>query len=432
MSNLPLFILLLAGYVILTRIALRIRSDKVRLPLFAIFNIAFVALLSLQTRYHDWEPEPILSLGQGAVVRHLALIGFYVLIVAAGYFLMRALANKAGMLPWIAFSYPILVLILFKYFYFAWEPFVERLGWDDWVLAATIIGLSYMAFRLSFLVLEVRNEIVEMPSLSGYLGFAFFLPTMIVGPINPFSVHKRSLDSGSFDSGYIARSFLRVAVGSVKFLFLANLANQLSYAGIFLDQKPHGPIDLVVAAVFYYIFLYLNFSGICDIAIGIAGLLGIRVIENFDNPFLARNIKDFWNRWHISLSVWARDIIFSPLSKYLIRRFGIGYTNAALTVTTFVVFLVIGVWHGVGWRFALFGVIHAAGVIGNYYYTIFLKKRLGKEGFRKYNKSKLIHAIAVVTTFAYVTASFSVFANSYNQLGIIKNAITEGFFISGN
>lgn len=432
MSNLPAFILFLAGYVLLTRVALKIPSDKVRLPLFAISNIAFVALLSLQTRYHDWEPEPIISLGQKAVIRHLALVGMYVVAVTAGYVLLRALAKKSGVLPWIAFAYPLLILILFKYFYFAWEPLLDRLGWEDWVLTATVIGLSYMAFRLSSLVLEVRNEIVEMPSLSAYLGFAFFLPTLIVGPINPFSVHQRSLESGNFDSGYFSRSFLRIAVGAAKFLFLANLANQLSYAGIFLDQKPHGPIDLVVAAVFYYVFLYLNFSGICDLAIGIAGLLGIRVIENFDNPFLARNIKDFWNRWHISLSLWARDIIFSPLSKHLIRRFGIKYTNAALTVTTFVVFLVIGVWHGVGWRFALFGVIHAAGVIGNYYYTIFLKKKLGKEGFRRYNKSRLIHAIAVVMTFAYVTASFAVFANSYNQLGIIKNAITEGFFISGN
>ena len=101
--------------------------------------------------------------------------------------------------------------------------------------------------------------------------------------------------------------------------------------------------------VFYYLYLYCNFSGYCDMAIGAAGLIGIPVAENFNNPFAARNVKDFWNRWHITLSSYMRDVVFAPLSKNLVRAMGPAYANHAIALTITVVFLLVGVWHGVGW-----------------------------------------------------------------------------------
>jgi D-alanyl-lipoteichoic acid acyltransferase DltB (MBOAT superfamily) len=426
MSNVPVFIISLLVYVLCARFALSLSNPRLRAGHFAIVNIVGFVWLSLLANYSEWKDETILSLGYEVVVRHLSLIGFYVLAVAAGYFLMRAFAKREGWLPWLAFFYPITLLILFKYLRFSWNPLLDRLDWDDWIIAATIIGLSYMAFRLSYLVLEVRNGAVETPTLSEYLGFAFFLPTMVVGPINPYSTHQRSIEAISETSVPIGRCLLRILVGATKYLFLANLANQLSYSGIFLDGKPHALIDLGVAIVFYYLFLYLNFSGFCDMAIGVAGLLGIRVKENFDNPFAAKNVKEFWNRWHITLSEYTRDVIFTPLSKALIKNFSVRYTNLSIAFTILIVFLVIGIWHGVGWTFVMFGLIHAVGVIANHYYTVWMKRVLGRERYKSYNENRLINAGAMVVTFCYVAASFAVFANSYNMMGIIKNALRAG------
>lgn len=396
-----------------------------RSRLFAAGNIATFGWLSLLTNPDEWRDVTILSLGTEAVIRHVGLIGFYVLLIAFGFYLMRAFARRGGW-SWLAFFYPIAILILIKYLHPIWNPLLDRLEWENWVITATIIGLSYMAFRLSYLVLEVRNGTAEMPSLSEYLGFAFFLPTLVVGPINPFSIHQRSVQIAGETAVPVGRCLLRITVGATKYLFLANLANQLSYTGIFLDGKPHAMIDLVVAVIFYYLFLYCNFSGFCDMAIGVAGLIGVRVKENFNNPFAARNIKEFWNRWHITLSEYTRDVIFAPVSKFLIKNLGVKYTNSSIAASILIVFLIIGIWHGVGWQFVVFGLLHAVGVIANHYYTIRLKRTLGREGYKKYNENPLVNAVALVVTFGYVAASFVVFANDRNMLGLIKNALRAG------
>ncbi len=160
-------------------------------------------------------------------------------------------------------------------------------------------------------------------------------------------------------------------------------------------------------------------------AIGSAGLIGIHVKENFDNPLAARNVKDFWNRWHITLSQYMRDVVFVPLSKYLVRSFGPQNANHAIALAILVVFLSVGVWHGVGWQYAVFGAIHAGGVIANHYYTIWLKKRLGKAGFKAYNENRLITAIACGATFIYITVAFFFFANDFPTMKNIFNAISQ-------
>jgi D-alanyl-lipoteichoic acid acyltransferase DltB (MBOAT superfamily) len=168
--------------------------------------------------------------------------------------------------------------------------------------------------------------------------------------------------------------------------------------------------------LFYYLYLYCNFSGFCDMAIGAAALIGIPVPENFDNPFAARNVKDFWNRWHITLSTWMRDVVFSPLSKFFVGKFGIKLADHAIALTITIVFLLVGIWHGVGWHFAAFGAAHALGVVANHYYTIFLKKKLGRDGFKAYNENRWIRAIAVALTFCYCAASLFLFANTFPEM----------------
>jgi D-alanyl-lipoteichoic acid acyltransferase DltB (MBOAT superfamily) len=364
--------------------------------------------------------------------------GIYLALIVGFYFAVLLFADKRGGWPWLAFCAPIAALILFRYV--PGEAFValgHAFG-KTWRGVPQMIGISYLAFRCSRLVLEVRNGAVPKPNFLEYVNFAFFLPTMPVGPINTYQNFRRGFavqapslvgtgeggrrpDEGGQGKNLpyevpVGRAALRILVGAVKYQFLAGLCNQLTYSGLLLDDHPHHWVDLPVAMLFYYLYLYLNFSGFCDMAIGAAGLMGIAVPENFDNPFAARNVKDFWNRWHITLSVWMRDVVFSPLSKFLVGKMGIQLADHAIALTITIVFLLVGIWHGCGWNFAAYGAVHALGVVANHYYTIFLKKKLGRERFKAYNDNQWIRAIAVVLTFCYCGASLIFFANTFPQI----------------
>jgi len=145
-------------------------------------------------------------------------------------------------------------------------------------------------------------------------------------------------------------------------------------------------------------------------------LIGIPVIENFNDPFAARNMREFWNRWHISLSQYMRDVCFSPLSKYFARLFGPANVNHAIALTIMVVFLLIGIWHGTGWNYIVFGLLNGVGVIATHYHTIGLKKWLGREGFKAYNANPWIRAAAVAITFCYFAFTLFFFANTPGQM----------------
>jgi D-alanyl-lipoteichoic acid acyltransferase DltB (MBOAT superfamily) len=238
---------------------------------------------------------------------------------------------------------------------------------------------------------------------------------MPVGPINSYGNFRRGFDAVPLDFR-VGSCVMRILVGFVKFEFLSGIFNQLTYSGLLLDDHPHHWIDLPVAILFFYLYLYCNFSGFCDMAIGAAGLVGIPVPENFDNPFAARNVKDFWNRWHITLSQYMRDVVFGPLSKFFGHLLGHKNVDHAIASTIVVVFLLIGIWHGAGWNFVAYGAVHALGVVANLYYTIGLKKWLGREGFKAYNSNPWIHAVAVVLTFCYCATSLILFANTFPEI----------------
>ena len=392
---------LLAGllaYVLAGRFVLRQLTGAVRELLFAILNVAGVFFF----------------LFYGGKEHFVLRFGLYLALIVGLYLVLWLFAEKRGGWPWLAFCAPIAALIVVRYVPGEWYVALGHALGKTWRGVPQMIGISYLAFRCSRLVLEVRNGVVKKPNFLEYLNFAFFLPTMPVGPINTYANFRRG-----FSEKYevpVGRAALRILVGAVKYQFLANLCNQLTYSGLLLDDHPHHWMDLPVAMFFYYLYLYLNFSGFCDMAIGAAGLMGIPVPENFDNPLLARNMKEFWNRWHITLSGWMRDMVFSPLSKFLVGKFGIRLADHAIALTILATFLLIGIWHGVGWNYALFGLAQALGVATVHYYTIFLKKKLGREGFKAYNENRWIHGAGVVITFCYYAATLFLFANTFAEM----------------
>jgi D-alanyl-lipoteichoic acid acyltransferase DltB (MBOAT superfamily) len=358
----------------------------------------------------------------------------YLALVTGFYLMLGLFATKRGAWPWLAFFTPIAALIVVRYVPASAYIALGRALGANYLGVPKMIGLSYLTFRCSRLILEIRNGLVRKPNFLEYLNFAFFLPTMPVGPINTYANFRRGFSSptGMGEDGQgpgegrqgstipydipAGRAALRVLVGAVKYQFLASLCSRLNYASLLLDDHPHYWMDLPVAMLFYYLFLYLNFSGFCDMAIGASALIGIPVPENFENPLAARNMKEFWNRWHITLSGWMRDLVFSPLSKFLVGRLGLQLANHAIALAILVTFLLIGIWHGVGWNYAAFGLAQAIGVAAVHYYTLFLKKRLGREGFKTYNENRWIKAVAITITFGYYAMTLFLFANTFAEM----------------
>jgi len=388
----------LLAYVLAGRVVMRRGTGVVRETALAALNIAGVFIF----------------LFYGGKEHFVLRFGVYLALIVGLYLTVLLFADKRGRWPWLAFFAPIAALIVVRYVPGEWYVALGHALGKTWRGVPQMIGISYLAFRCSRLVLEIRNGVVQKPNFLEYVNFAFFLPTMPVGPINTYANFRRG-----FVERYevpVGRAALRILVGAVKYQFLGNLCNQLTYSGLLLDDHPHHWLDLPVAMLFYYLYLYLNFSGFCDMAIGAAGLMGIAVPENFDDPMVARNMREFWNRWHITLSGWMRDQVFSPLSKFLVRVMGVKLADHAIALTILVTFLLIGIWHGVGWNYAAFGLAQALGVATVHYYTIFLKNKLGRDGFKAYNENKWIRAVAVVLTFCYCGASLIFFANTFPQI----------------
>jgi D-alanyl-lipoteichoic acid acyltransferase DltB (MBOAT superfamily) len=414
LTSIPLSLLTLVipflFYPVAAYIALKWMPDRLRTISFALVNLAFALGVCL-------------SRGTGGVRLHYLkqyvlfttiMFVVYVLLTAVQFLLLK---KRLG--TWFPLVFPLLLLAYIKYTPAGWNQGFVLSVFSSKPLSEFFIGISYMAFRLTYMVHEIRNAEAPMPTFAEYLSFAFFVPTLAIGPINPYSMFYKSYHQPDREITPVGRSWSRIAVGLCKYLFLGNLANQLTYDGLLADGWPHPYIDFPIAVAAYCIYLYCNFSGFCDIAIGVSGLLGINVHENFDRPFRARNLQELWSYWHMTLTNYMRDMLFTPLSKMLIRYFGPKWASHCIAVSIAVVFILLGIWHGAGWNYVIFGVWNAAGVVAVHYYTQFLKKRLGKVGFNKYRENRVIYHIANIVTLAYFSVGLFLVANSMRGIIMI-------------
>lgn len=322
--------------------------------------------------------------------------------------------------------YPVVVLVLLKYLpNAAYQSLGLELTSDSAPTAIGFIGISYMAFRTSYMTVEVYNTGMTAPRLDQYFSYIFFLPTFSIGPISRYQTYMSSFeDTGINNWRPFPHSFERLLKGLAKYFLLAPIFAQLDYNGLLLDGNEHHPIDLVVASIAFYGYIYCNFSGFVDVVIGVAGILRVRVDENFNQPYLARNVQDFWNRWHMTLNAYMRDMVFTNLSKSLVRRLGPARVNWAVTFSILAVFLLIGLWHGRAWNFVAFGALHGLAVVATHWYGVFLKQVLTRQQLRQYMESEVVRWVSIVTTFAYLCATFALFANDLETLMRIVENLT--------
>jgi len=216
------------------------------------------------------------------------------------------------------------------------------------------LGLSYYTFRCLHLIFERYLGRFREVRLSEVIGYLFFLPTIVVGPIHRFGDYQRDLYRVRLESGNLWRGLERILYGYVKIgWFGDHLINGL--LGNYVSKLP--PENASLAAYLWIIQgglnLYFQFSGYADIAIGFSRLLGFRVIENFNWPYLQRNLSDFWRSWHISLTSWCRDYIYTSV----VSRSRSPALGAMATL------LAVGLWHEISLRFVCWGLFHGFGLV---------------------------------------------------------------------
>lgn len=223
--------------------------------------------------------------------------------------------------------------------------------------AAPPLGLSFFTFEFVHYLFEVKNGGEPIRNPLKFVLFAIFFPSLVAGPIKRYGQFLPSLETGSrkFHVTYIADGVRRIAMGYFKKVLIADNLTALidhyqpGYDGLGLTAR-----WLLLAAIAFRILM--DFAGYSDIAIGFAKLLGVELPENFNWPYVARNLQDFWARWHISLSTWIRDYVYIPLG-------GNRHGTPRRVVNLLIAFALCGLWHGPARHFIVWGLFHGVGLM---------------------------------------------------------------------
>ncbi|MGE5251919.1 MAG: MBOAT family O-acyltransferase [Bacteroidota bacterium] len=214
------------------------------------------------------------------------------------------------------------------------------------------LGLSYISFQVISYLVDVRREAVAPEkSLINFAFYVLLFPKLLAGPIVRYRTVADQLPAPSIEAEQIASGIRRFILGLAKKILIADVLAKVVNAVFVLPMDGISPLAAWLALISYALQIYYDFSGYADMAIGLASMLGLRFIENFNYPYVAQSVGEFWRRWHISLSSWFRDYVFFPLER---RRLPV----VGQPLNILIVFLLTGLWHGVTINFVVWGLLH--------------------------------------------------------------------------
>ena len=303
--------------------------------------------------------------------------------------------------------------ILFVLVYYKLQISIEFA--DALTTVAIPLGLSYYSFRCVHYVIE-RYKGTLAPHSAGDIGsYLFFLPTLLAGPIHRFGPFHRDMKRRRWNPGLFAEGLERILYGYVKIAFLSNYVVSQGLDRLVTDLNgDHPAASAYLSVVNGGLNGYLQFSGYSDIAIGFGLLLGYRVMENFNWPFLRRNIAEFWGSWHISLSSWSRDYVYMVVIA-LARR------PALAAVASM---LVIGLWHELSYRYLLWGLYNGIGIVA---WQQFQRLKPLLPRVESPAVARVLHGASVVLTFHFVIFGFVlVHEPTLGQALAVYRSIFEG------
>jgi len=218
------------------------------------------------------------------------------------------------------------------------------------------VGISFYTFMgISYVVDTYRGDTVPT-TLEKFAVYLSFFPHLVAGPIvRPNELIPQFDSPRSARRVDTSRAFYLIAAGLFKKVVISSYLASNIVDEVFANPSQHSSLEILIAIYAYAVQIYADFSGYTDIAIGIALLLGFEFPQNFDSPYAAVSLQDFWRRWHMTLSRWLRDYFYIPLGGSR-RGAAITYRNLMLTM------LIGGLWHGAGWTFVVWGGIHGVGL----------------------------------------------------------------------
>ena len=330
-----------------------------------------------------------------AAVRPIWIVaGFAALqLVVARLFLRVRALQKSGPAFYAAVVVSLLPLAIAK-----WVPLIDP------GTVFGFLGISYVTFRALDVVFGIHDGVIKSLSLGPYIAYLFFFPTVSAGPIDRYRRFVADYDRGRSRGEFVHdldEGIHRIFRGMLYKFILAALIKQY-----WMDPASDGEgLGSVMSYMYAYsLYLFFDFAGYSAFAIGFSYLFGIRTPENFNRPFLAPNIADFWNRWHMTLSFWFRDHVYMRFLLAAMKNRWLPNKHVASYVAFFVSFGLMGLWHGTAAHFLLYGAYHALLLSAHSILSRWGKQRAW------WGRGMLWKPVSIFVTFNFVCAGFLIFS----------------------
>ena len=343
--------------------------------------------------YAWWDWRFLFLLAGSSIISYFLGIG----IATAGN-------KRRSILVWIGILQGLACLLFFKYFNFLVGPITGAFAWfniqvDLHTLDIILpLGISFYTFRIISYLLDIKNNKIQpATNLVTYCSYIAFFPGLIAGPIDrPKTLIPQLEKQRVFDYSQAMDGLSQILWGLFKKVVIAD--NCATFTNDVISHYTTLPASaLLISMALFAIQVYADFSGYSDMAIGLASLLGFKITRNFNYPFFAQNIADFWRRWHISLTSWLTDYVFTPLSVYL-RDYG----KFGLILAILINFTLIGIWHGANWIFVFFGFLN-----GCLYIPLILNGTLNKK--KKNTQGGFVIFLNIAGMFILLMFTFLIF-----------------------
>lgn len=318
------------------------------------------------------------------------------------------------------------MLAFFKYFNFANEnlaALANFIGWNYPIQSLSIllpIGLSFHTFQSLSYTIEVYRGNQRAERHFGYLAlYVLYYPQLVAGPIErPQNILHQLHEEHYFEYSRVTNGLKWMAWGMFKKVVVADRMVQFVNP-VYSDPTSYDGPALVLATLAFAIQIYCDFSGYSDIALGSAQVMGVKLMKNFDHPYFARSISEFWRRWHISLSTWFRDYLYIPLG-------GNRVTQPRWAFNIFLTFLISGLWHGANWTYIIWGALHG------FYFILFALTEPFWQKLSSVTKvdqlPRLKAGLAMLATFSLVTFAWIFFrAESLGDAQYITRHLISGW-----
>lgn len=339
----------------------------------------------------------------GAAVLLLLFISTSDFFIGKGIFSAQKKSGKRRLLM-LSLLVNLGVLIYFKYFIFLAKTWFDINNLQDPLVINIItpLGISYFIFKTLTYIFDLYNESLDAPERNyiNYLLYVSFFPNILMGPISKAADLLPQIKNKLFITNeHIGKGLFLIMTGAFKKIFIADFLAGNFVVRVFEAPDYFTGFDNLMASYANAIQLYFDFSGYTDIVIGIACLMGFSIMPNFNKPFSATNVTDFWRRWHLTLSAWLRDYIFTPLA---LKYRNIGTFGAVLAIM--ITFILCGIWHDAKITFVVWGALHGLAMAWD-----IITNKIRAKIKNKINLS-LYRFISIFITFHFICFSFIIFS----------------------